>query len=285
MSGLRPAGAGASSGPFVVQLAAKKTPVVVEVPHAGLDVPPALAKPLRIGDRERRRDADLFVDRMWQGAPDRGAPLLCASVSRYVCDLNRDPDDVDAQTVKDHPSPRADAPRGFVWRLTTEGKPALDRPLTRREWQRRVDDLWATYHGMLEGLLAEAVAMHGFAILVAGHSMPSVGRALHADPGRKRADVVLGWRGGEACDARVRELCERHFRDRGYTVAVDDPYRGGATTARYGRPDEHLHAIQIEVSRALYMDEEALQIRPDGMKKLRDAADALIESLAGLDLR
>ncbi|MEK6606758.1 MAG: N-formylglutamate amidohydrolase [Myxococcota bacterium] len=273
-----------SADPFDLKLAARLTPVVVEVPHAGLEVPAALKGPLVATPRDLRADADLFVDRIYQGAPGRGAPLLCARVSRYVCDLNREPDDVDARAVEGHSDPRPDSPRGFVWRLTTDGKPALARPLTRKEWQKRVDDVWASYHGVLEGLVAEAQAMCGHAILLSGHSMPSVGRALHADSGRPRADIVVGWRGGESCAPRVKDLCVEHFRARGYSVAVDDPYRGGATTIRYGKPGEGVHAVQIEMSRALYMDEQAHAPREQGLSRVRADADALVDALAALDL-
>lgn len=271
--------------PYVLRLADKPSSVVVEVPHAGLEIPTPLKSPIIADERARRRDADLFVDQMWQDAPSLGAPLLVASISRYVCDLNRDPDDVDALAVADHQPCRAESPRGFIWRLTTEGVASIARPLTAQEWQRRVDYVWAPYHGMVEGLLAETVATRGFAILLSGHSMPSVGRAQHSDVGNRRADIVLGWLGGQACDVRLKDVCECHFQKCGYSVAVDQPYRGGATTARYGHPDAHMHAIQIEVSRSLYMNEDTFELNPDGMARLRRDARALLQAVGALDLR
>jgi N-formylglutamate amidohydrolase len=267
---------------FDLFAAAGASPVVVEVPHAGLDVPPDLSEPSIATDEQRRRDADLFVDRLYASAPAHGAPLLVARVSRYVCDLNRDPEDVDALAVSDLPNPRPSAPRGFVWRLTTEGAPALSRPLAEGEWRARRDRVWAPYHDRLAALLEAARAAHGFAVLISGHSMPSVGRAGHSDRGRRRADVVVGVRGGTSCAGAIRDLVSGHFSSRGYSVAIDDPYRGGATTERYGRPSESLHAVQIEVARALYMDEDRCAIRDDGLGRLSADVDDLIRALAGL---
>jgi N-formylglutamate amidohydrolase len=267
---------------YDLHAAARPTPLVVEVPHAGLEVPADLAGPLVADERERRRDADLFADRVYAGAPAAGAPLLVARVSRYVCDLNRDPDDVDAAAVADHLPVRPSAPRGFVWRLTTDGKPCLARPLAPAEWLARRDRVWAPYHDRLRALLGEARARHGFALLVAGHSMPSVGRPAHHDRGRRRSDVVVGVRGGASCAPAARDLVVGHFRACGYSTAVDDPYRGGATTARYGRPGDGLHAVQIELCRALYMDEDRLEIHDGDLDRLRAHVDALLGALAGL---
>ncbi len=98
-------------------------PVLVEVPHAGLEVPPELAVDLRAGPTDALRDADPYVDRLAARVPSVGATLLCARYSRYVVDLNRAPDDVSRDVVKDHPDPRPTQPRGVVWATTTDGSP------------------------------------------------------------------------------------------------------------------------------------------------------------------
>src|SRR5690349_24706312 len=95
------------------------------------------------------RDADIFVDRLYRNAPSLGATLLVANLSRYVVDLNRAADDLDAATVSGHPISAGSQPRGVVWRTTTDGRPVLARPLGRRELQRRLDDYYAPYHAEL----------------------------------------------------------------------------------------------------------------------------------------
>src|SRR5690606_31342028 len=115
-----------------------ETPVVVEVPHAGLTVDPLALATLIAPARSLGRDADLYADELFADAPACGATLLRAHVSRYVCDLNRAPDEIDEQT-----SPvgtARSAPHGLIWRRTTEGRPALARPLPPEEVQRRLEE-------------------------------------------------------------------------------------------------------------------------------------------------
>lgn len=232
---------------------ARETSVLVEVPHAGLAVPDPVRDELLVSRETRLRDSDLYVDALCARAPSRGATLLCARVSRYVVDLNRAPDDVDPETVPDHPDPRGVQPRGVVWRLTSDGQPALRAPLSYAGLCERLARYHAPYHDALGARLEAKRARFGHAILLAAHSMPSVSKV--GGKGARRADIVPGTRGRTTADARVIDLVGAHFRDAGLTVRHDDPYRGGWTTANYGRPDVGWHAIQLELNRALYVDE------------------------------
>jgi len=259
-----------------------ETPVVVEVPHAGLSVDaltlPTLAAPIRsIGV-----DADLYVDQLYAGAPDVGATLLVAEHSRYVCDLNRSEHDVDPLAVVGGTAQRA--PHGLIWRDTTEGQRALYQPLSREELERRLVSFYRPYHQCLAELLAAKRAKFGFVVLLAGHSMPSRGRPGHADTGRDRADVVPGSRGRTTAAAAVIELPERIARPRGWTVIHDDPYRGGYTTAFYGRPERQQHALQVELSRRLYMNEATLEKKLDGFEETREFCTGLVAAIGSLDL-
>jgi N-formylglutamate amidohydrolase len=257
-----------------------ETPVVVSVPHAGNEVG-SFASALVPG-LDVRCDADMFVDELYAGAP-RGA-FIRARVSRFVCDLNRDADDVSPRAVPAHPSPRNADGRGFVWEVTTTGAPALARPLTLEEWQAR-RSIHTGYHGAIADALARARARFGFAILVDGHSMPSVGRQGHTDPGNPRADIVPGDRNGSSCAPALSSLVGQHFRDHGLSVAFNDPYRGGFITANHGRPAEGLHAIQIEMRRDLYMTEATFARLPDKMQALSKVLATLLRTLDGFDPR
>lgn len=257
-----------------------ETAVIVEVPHAGREVPPDVRAQLLVGDGVILRDSDLHVDRLYAAAPDHGASLLTSRLSRYVVDLNRAPDDVDRQTVRDHPAPRPTQSRGVVWRTTTEGKPALREPITFVELERRLALYHAPYHAALEAEIARKKARFGHVIVVAGHSMPSTGKG-----GReKRADVVPGSRGRTSASPRVIDLVERHFVDAGLSVKHDDPYRGGWSTQRYGHPDEGVHAIQIELSRALYADEATGTPSPEGVARIAQLLGTLLDALGTLAL-
>ena len=278
----------AASPPFsVVAPVGPETPLVVEVPHAGLELPPHCLPPVVAPARALGRDADLFVDALYAGAPAAGATLLVAHVSRYVIDLNRAEGDVDAETVQGARSGTRLA-HGLIWRLTTEGERALARPLSPGELAHRLETIYRPYHTALEGLLEAKRARFGFAVLLAAHSMPSVARAGHVDTGAVRADVVPGSRGRTSAHASVIDLVESQARAEGLSVAHDEPYKGGFSTMFYGRPHEGLHAIQVELARRLYMDESRLEPLRGGFGRTQSFCEGLMRRLGALtaaDLR
>jgi N-formylglutamate deformylase len=265
-------------GAFALRASASPTtPVVVSVPHAGTATHgfEAVLSP----ELDVRCDADLYVDRLYRiGQVDGPEVNLAARLSRFVCDLNRDPDDVSAGAVPEHPAPRNTDGRGFVWAVTTTGAPALSRPLTLEDWRARTA-IHAAYHDAITQALERARARFGFAILVDGHSMPSRGRAGHKDPGRERADVVPGDRGGTSCSPALSRHVGAHFAAHGYSVAFNEPYKGGFITTHHGRPAAHIHAIQIELRRDLYMNEATYSIDEPGFGRL---SGAIAELLGGL---
>jgi N-formylglutamate amidohydrolase len=262
--------------------AGHETPVVVEVPHAGLFVDPVSLATLVAPARALGLDADLYVDDLYADAPDEGATLLVAHVSRYVCDLNRADDDVDALTVEG--ASGRGSPHGLIWRATTENQPAVAGPLPRAELTRRVEEIYRPYHAALGGLLRRKRERFGYSILLCGHSMPSRGRPGHADPGRHRADVVPGSRGRTTAATEVIRVPEELARGRGWSVAHDDPYRGGFSTGTYGRPRERIHALQVELARRLYMDERSLEKNTNHFEETRGFCRALVASLGQLAL-
>lgn len=258
--------------------------MLVEVPHAGLEVPDGIRGELSVPIDAMMRDADIYVDRLYQNAPALGAVLLTARASRYVVDLNRASDDVDAATVPDHPTPAGAQPRGVVWRATTDGRPILRGPLTHRAFIRRLSLYYFPYHEALEHSLTALRAQHGFAILLAAHSMPSTGRSLHPDSGARRADVVPGTQGRTTAAPALIDLVDAHFREAGLVVRHDDPYKGGYSTSHYGRPGDGFHAIQVELNRALYVNERTCEPREAEFAQLQTLLDALVTKLCALEL-
>ncbi len=256
-----------------------RTPVLVEVPHAGLEIPELLQGEILAGEDTRKRDADLYVDELYVQAPSRGATLLSARMSRYVVDLNRAPDDFELNGEDG----RITQPRGVVWKVTTDGRPALRSPLDAAAVGRRIELYHSPYHVRLRDEVERIKQQFGFAVLVAGHSMPSAVRRGARDIER-RADIVPGSLGGSSCDPRVLELVEQHFRSAGLSVRHDDPYRGGFTTGHYGRPALGQHAIQIEINRALYMDELSCIRKPDNFARLQQLLGDLVAGLGQLSL-
>jgi N-formylglutamate amidohydrolase len=259
-----------------------EAPVVVEVPHAGLEVPAEVLATLVAPARAIARDADLFVDELYQDAPAEGATLLVARTSRYAVDLNRADDDVDGGVVHGDPRPARPHARGLLWRTTTDDEVALERPISRDQYRFRVETIHRPYHEALRALLDRKIARFGYVILLCAHSMPSVGRAGHADAGIPRADVVPGTRGRTSAHPRVIDAVESVAIAHGRSVEHDRPYRGGWTTSHYGRPAARCHAIQIELARRLYLDETALARVPAGILATRKLCRAFVARLASL---
>ena len=258
------------------------SPLVVSVPHAGLRT--AGFEATLHPELDVRCDADLFVDRLYRiGETDGPEVYVAAQTSRFVCDMNRDPDDVSQGAVPEHPAPRNTDGRGFIWAITTAGTPALARPLALDEWRERTA-LHAAYHDAIARALGRARERFGHAILLDGHSMPSRGRLGHKDPGRARAQVVPGDRDGASCAAALTAHVTRHFEAAGLSVAANDPYKGGYITAHHGRPADRIHAIQVELRRDLYMDEDAYSITQPGFDRLRGLIDGLVASLRSVKL-
>ncbi len=258
---------------------APETPVVVEVPHAGLGVPPTGLATLVAPARSLAVDADLYVDELYADAPRFGASLIVSHVSRYICDLNRAEQDLDPRAVAGVPS--RGSTHGLVWVATTDGLPALSRPLHQSELDERLEQIYRPYHAALARLLDRKRERFGFAILLCGHSMPSRGRGRGQ---RERADIVPGSRGRTSAAAAVIDCPDAVARERGWTVAHDDPYRGGYTTVRYGNPLGAVHAVQVEIARRRYMDERTLAKLPNEFNDVRRYCGTVVARLGKLEL-
>jgi N-formylglutamate amidohydrolase len=265
-----------------------ETPVIVEVPHAGLDIPAPFLEPLAAPARAIARDADLYVDRLYADAPLEGATLLVARFSRYAIDVNRGEGDIDADVVE---GGRGDirVHHGLVWRTTSDGEAALSRRLTRDELEERLDLIWRPYHREL-GLLVEAkLERFGIAIILAAHSMPSIERGPAAtgqgarDAARRRADVVPGTRGRRSAGGRFIDATEACAVDHGWSVRHDDPYAGGFTTQHYGRPADRVHVLQVELARRLYLNETTLRPLPS-FENVRRWCRRLVAQLSAMAL-
>jgi N-formylglutamate deformylase len=264
----------------VLEATANEAPLVVEIPHAGLLIDPTAMASLTAPVRAIGQDADLYVDELYERAPSLGASVLVAHASRYVCDLNRSESDVDAGAVD--AAAGMSHPHGLIWRLTTEGRPAIPGPLSTLEYQRRLNVYHRPYHTALTRLLERKRERFGYVVLLAAHSMPSAGRAGHLDTGAARAQVVPGSRGRTSAHESVIVCPERLARERNWSVAHDQPYRGGFTTGHYGQPATGIHVIQVELNRSLYMNEQTLERLDPGFSATRDYCESLVEALAKL---
>jgi len=258
------------------------SPVLVEVPHSGLHVPPEVEPEIDATPSAVLRDSDIYVDQLYQRAPENGATLLVSRVSRYVVDLNRGPEEVDSAAVPRHPRARHIPARGVVWRARTDGTPLLRAPLTIEQFTQRLSLFYEPYHQTLREVAAQIRKEHGQVMILAAHSMPSAGRRVLGGGAVRRADVVPGTRGRSTADGRIIDLIESHFREAGLSVKHDDPYRGGWTTSSYGAPKRKQHAVQIELNRALYVDERTSEIKKNDFVQLQRVLDELVGKLGKL---
>jgi len=255
----------------LIEPAHGESAVVVEVPHAGLWMDPEAMAHTVVPVRAVARDADLYADELASEAPAHGATLLVARASRYVVDLNRGAEDYDGLSVQDGVG--VGFPRGVVWRLSADGVAVLGAPLPRSELTRRLGLYYEPYHEALDRVVERKRRRFGGAVVLSLHTMPSTGHSVVTGQAVARADVVIGTRGGTTSSPALAALVEEHAQAFGWTVAHDDPYRGGATTGKMGRPREGIHAIQVELARRLYMSEASLA--------RKDAAFPVVRSFCG----
>jgi N-formylglutamate amidohydrolase len=257
---------------------ARVLPLVIASPHSGSDYPPEFVAASRLDPQALRRSEDAFVDEIFAAAPSLGAPLLAARFPRAYLDVNREAWELDpamfADTLPDYVnarSPRVRMGLGTIARVVASGEEIYCAKLSFADAKVRVDSLYRPYHAALARLVEETASEFGFCLVVDCHSMPSgASGAGHESP-----DVVLGDCHGASCAPLLVEAARHYLSRRGFAVALNAPYAGGYTTGHYGRPRQKCHALQIEINRAIYMDEHSYR-RRSGFSELRDAMAGLI---------
>jgi len=266
---------------------APPTPLVFASPHSGRLYPEDMMSAAALDAVSIRRSEDAFVDDLIAQAPAHGAAVITATIARAYIDLNREPFELDPGMFADElpefargRTARVAAGLGAIARVVSEGQEIYRRKLTFAEARKRIEGAHRPYHEALKGLMAEAQAAHGFAILVDWHSMPAA--AAKAGGRERPCDIVLGDRFGAACAGVLPTRVERELEALGYRVARNTPYAGGYTTEHYGQPHRRAHALQIEINRALYLDEATLA-PTSGFEKLRGHVEQLTRTLAVAD--
>lgn len=226
--------------------------LVFASPHSGSHYPYDMGSSLDICDIRKVEDA--AMDRLISSAPDHGITVLLANYGRAYVDLNRASHDLDPALISDcpprEPNAKTLAGYGVLHRLSGEQQPLYDCRLTLEQANHRLDTVYRPYHLALRELMEQARSAHGKAVLIDWHSMPE--RAtLPNGP-----DIILGDRHGTSCDPQWTRAIRNLFEVQGLRVGLNRPYAGGYATQLWGRPEEGLHALQIEVSRRLYWNEQ-----------------------------
>ena len=258
------------------------TAVLVDSPHSGFDMPLDFGTGASVG--ALRTTCDAFVDELWGDAPTHGATLIAATFPRAYIDVNRREDDIDETLLSERwPTPLTptDYTRrgmGLIRREALPGVPMYARKLRVAEVEGRIAHYYRPYREAVAACLSKIREAQGIAFYLDAHSMKSRGNAMNVDNGALRPDVVVSDRHGSTADSTHTEFVAQCFRARGYTVQLNDPYQGGDLVRSFGAPSEGVHAIQIEVNRALYMH-EAEFTRNEGFERLQAACGACVREL------
>lgn len=263
----------------IAQPAERTSAAIFASPHSGRAYPADLLNASRLDPLTLRRSEDCFVDDLFADAPRNGAPLLKALFPRAYCDVNRDPGELDPALFLETPpltalsrSPRVSAGLGVIARVVRDGAEIYRRRLPLAEARRRLDDLHTPYHAALRGLIDTTLTRFGKAFLVDCHSMPS-----QAAVGG--VDIILGDRYGSSCAPDFTAFATKALTDAGFSVGRNNPYAGGYTAETYGNPSKGVHVLQIEVNRAIYLDEQRLERLP-AFARVKERLGAVVAKLA-----
>ncbi len=260
-------------------------PLVLDSPHSGRDFPADFDA--AVSEFDLREGEDCYVDELYLPATELGVPLLAALFPRTYLDPNRHRGDVDLELIEGGRWPHEHVPSGksrigkaLVWRTLDDGRPIYSRKLAVGEVMARIERCHAPYHAQLRETLDECRGRFGVVYHVNCHSMPAVGgRQAEGGTGVPRADFVLGDRDGSTCDPSFTGFVRATLAAMGYTVAVNDPYKGVELVRAYSDPAARRHSLQLEINKKLYLD-EASREKHAGFDALQADLLRLVEAIA-----
>jgi N-formylglutamate amidohydrolase len=257
-------------------------PFVFNTGHSGAVYPPSFLAASRLDGLSLRRSEDAHVDRLFAPVVGLGAPLLRANFPRAYLDVNREPFELDPRMFDGRLPPYANTRSmrvagglGTVPRVVADGQEIYPGRIAATEAVARIEDLYKPYHRVLRSLIQRTSRTYGHCILIDCHSMPST--SLGRDDAK--ADVILGDRYGTACAPALIDAFEAQFLALGFRVVRNKPYAGGFITEHYGEPNLGRHALQIELNRALYMNESSLALTAD-FPRLVENLTAIVAAVA-----
>jgi N-formylglutamate amidohydrolase len=276
------------SPPFeIVEPTTWRAPIIFNSPHSGSVYPHEFLTASRIDVVALRRSEDSFMDELIAGLSDRGFPVARVHFPRSYVDVNREPYELDPRmftgrlpSFANTRSLRVAGGLGTIPRVVGDGQEIYRERINVDDALSRIETLYKPYHRALRRLINKAHQTFGAAIVVDCHSMPSIGISRE-EP--RRPDVVIGDRYGTSCASVLVDVVGDTFSGLGYSLGRNKPYAGGFITEHYGNPASGLHAIQIELNRAIYMDERRRE-RTERFAEIAGHFTVLAEALAGIPL-
>lgn len=259
-------------------------PLILDSPHSGQVYPPGF-EPL-VSKRDLRRVEDSFVDQLFDQAPRFGATLLNAHFPRTFIDANRASSDLDPAMLDGpwmgpmRPTEKSRLGHGLIWKTYPPDRAMYRSKLSVAEVEQRIEGYWRPYHEALENELMRQHSQHGQVWHLNCHSMPSTSSPYIPGRAGTRADFVLGDRDGTTCERAFILFARETLEEMGYNVRLNDPYRGAELVRAYSAPNLGRHSLQIEINRALYLDEFAIE-KGRGFDALKDSLTQLLKTLSG----
>lgn len=269
------------------------SPLVLDSPHSGTRYPLDFGFSCALAGL--RRAEDTHVEKLYDFVPELGVAWIEAYFPRSYLDANRNTTEIDTSLFDEAwPDPVETDPavlskvrlgKGLIWRMTDDGVPIYDRPLSVAEVRERIERCWVPYHAAVRAAIDAAHARHGYSIHLNCHSMPAVASSHATDfPGEIHADFVIGNRDESTASSRLSlQICE-HLAGLGYSVSYNHPYKGVELVRRHSDPARQRHSIQVEINRKLYMNEQTLEIT-DGFAPLQASLRSLAVMLLQTDPR
>ena len=261
-------------------------PLVLDSPHSGFVMPDDFGSVRTAA--ELRDGEDCFIDELYLPATAKGVPLLAAQFPRTYLDVNRHAGDIDLDLLDEPwpdepvpytPSGKARIGKALLWRTLDDGRPLYDRKLSVAEVQQRIDRCHRPYHAQLKGLLDAAHARFGVVWHINCHSMNAVsGQMAEGGAGIPRADFVLGDRDGTTCAPAFTAFVRDELMRLGYSVKVNDPFKGVELVRAFAAPADGRHSLQLEINKRLYMDSATLN-RHKGFARLQTHLMQLIDAI------
>ena len=257
----------------------------VTIPHSGRQIPSEATWLKSLPHSILFCDVDAFVDELYEPAVKQfNLTAIVFPWHRYAVDVNRLPEDQTRRTVEGaSPHLSHGVSSEIHWHQTTKGDLLIKKPLSRKRHQQLMDKYYHPFHRRIqEEFQKRKVKGGGEVYHLDLHSMPSLGRTFHRDPGQKRSQIVIGNGENRSADNKFSELVLSSYKTAGFEVALNWPYRGGRITELYGRPEKGQHTLQVEINRSLYMDEETGEKIPaffSVQKQLNQALSLIIKGL------
>jgi N-formylglutamate deformylase len=259
-------------------------PFFVTIPHSGEKIPDLTPWLLSLDEPTLMRDVDRYVDVLYEATlKELSIPLVKTEWHRYAVDLNRLPGDIDQTSVVGAEKEKG-FERGFHWSVTTYKEKLIPAPMSFDTHTKLRNLIFEPFHKQVKDMYAQVrqQTQKQTVYHLDLHSMPSMGTSMHLDPGEKRADIVISDSNQKSCSRTFRDLVIAAYVTAGFKVGYNWPYKGGRLTEEYGRPQEGQQVLQVEMNRALYMNEETKKINPDHQKvseKLKKALSYIQENL------